>query len=142
MEISVAVAARPNVPPEEELRTAVLADRLGYGFRPGRRAQDAIAEILYLSSSPRNYEWIVEADIEACFDRIDHAALMGRVRGRIGDKRVLSLVKAFLRAGIMTEQAGLTAVARARLGLAQLRGRQLVEELDGALGTPDLKPVA
>jgi RNA-directed DNA polymerase len=77
-----------------------------YGFRPGRRAQDAIAEIHYLTSSPRNYEWIVEADIEACFDRIDHRALMRRVRGRIGDKRVLALVKAFLRAGILTEQAG------------------------------------
>ena len=77
-----------------------------YGFRPGRRAQDAIAEIHYLTSSPRNYEWIVEADIEACFDRIDHAALMGRVRERVADKRVLSLVKAFLRAGIMTEHGG------------------------------------
>jgi RNA-directed DNA polymerase len=77
-----------------------------YGFRPGRRAQDAIAEIHYLTSSPRNYEWMVEADIEACFDRIDHVALMGRVRERVGDKRVLALVKAFLRAGIMTEQAG------------------------------------
>ena len=41
-----------------------------YGFRPGRRAQDAIAEIHYLTSSPRSYEWIVEADIEACFDRL------------------------------------------------------------------------
>ncbi len=44
-----------------------------------------------------------EADIKACFDEIDHNALMGRVRGRIGDKRVLHLVKAFLRAGILSE---------------------------------------
>jgi RNA-directed DNA polymerase len=57
-----------------------------YGFRPGRRAQDAIAKIHYLTSAPRNYEWMVEADIEACFDRIDHAALMGRVRGRSGTR--------------------------------------------------------
>src|SRR5215210_3520734 len=77
-----------------------------YGFRPGRRTQDAIAEIHYLTSSPRNYEWIVEADIEACFDRIDHQALMRRLRGRIGDKRVLALIKAFLRAGILTEHGG------------------------------------
>jgi RNA-directed DNA polymerase len=48
-----------------------------YGFRPKRRAQDAIAEIHYLGSAPRNYEWVFEADIEACFDRIDHTALMG-----------------------------------------------------------------
>jgi RNA-directed DNA polymerase len=78
-----------------------------YGFRPGRRAQDAIAEIHFLTSSPRNYEWIVEADIQACFDQLDHSAILRRVRRRIADKRVLSLVKAFLRAGIMTEQAGL-----------------------------------
>jgi RNA-directed DNA polymerase len=75
-----------------------------YGFRPKRRAQDAIAEIHYLGSPPRNYEWVFEADIKACFDEIDHAALMGRVRHRIGDKRVLGLVKGFLRAGILTEE--------------------------------------
>ncbi len=72
------------------------------GFRPKRRAQDAIAEIHYLGS--RTYEWVFEADITACFDEIDHTALMGRVRHRIGDKRVLGLVKAFLRAGVLTEE--------------------------------------
>lgn len=75
-----------------------------YGFRPKRRAQDAIAEIHYLGSPPRNYEWVFEADIKACFDEIDHTALMGRVRDRIGDKRVLGWVKAFLKAGVLTEE--------------------------------------
>jgi RNA-directed DNA polymerase len=75
-----------------------------YGFRPRRRAQDAIAEIHYLASPPRNYEWVFEADITACFDEIDHTALMARIRGRIADKRVLALVKAFLGAGILTEE--------------------------------------
>ena len=74
-----------------------------YGFRPKRRAQDAIAEIHFFGS--RTYEWVFEADITACFDEIDHTALMGRVRDRIGDKRVLDLVKAFLRAGILSEDA-------------------------------------
>lgn len=74
-----------------------------YGFRPKRRAQDAIAEIHFLGSPPRNYEWVFEADIKACFDEIDHTALMERVRHRIGDKRVLGLVKAFLKAGVLTE---------------------------------------
>ncbi len=73
-----------------------------YGFRPKRRAQDAIAEIHFLGS--RTYEWVFEGDIKACFDEIDHVALMGRVRHRIRDKRVLRLVKAFLRAGILTEE--------------------------------------
>src|SRR5262249_2409589 len=51
-----------------------------YGFRPMRRAHDAIAEIHAFTSRPRNYEWIVEADIAACFDEIDHVAVMDRVR--------------------------------------------------------------
>ena len=75
-----------------------------YGFRPKRRAQDAIAEIHYLGTPVRKYDWVFEGDIEACFDEIDHAALMDRVRHRVGDKRVLGLVKAFLRAGILTRE--------------------------------------
>ncbi len=71
-----------------------------YGFRPRRRAQDAIAEIHYFGS--RSYEWVLEADIEACFDMIDHTALLERVRRRVGDKRVLRLVKAFLKAGLLS----------------------------------------
>jgi RNA-directed DNA polymerase len=74
-----------------------------YGFRPGRRAHDAVAEIRYLTSKPRCYEWIVEGDIKACFDEISHPALMDRVRARIADKRVLALVKAFLKSGILGE---------------------------------------
>jgi RNA-directed DNA polymerase len=72
-----------------------------YGFRPGRRAHDAIAEIHLLASN--NYCWVLEGDITACFDEIDHPALMGRVRHRIGDRRVVGLVKAFLRAGVLSE---------------------------------------
>ena len=74
-----------------------------YGFRPKRRAQDAIAEIHHLGSPNRNYHWVFEADIKACFDEIDQTALMGRLRDRIGDKRVLGLVKAFLKAGVLSE---------------------------------------
>jgi RNA-directed DNA polymerase len=72
-----------------------------YGFRPNRRAHDAVAEVRLLAS--HSYEWIVEGDIKACFDEISHPALMDRVRGRVGDKRVLGLVKAFLKAGILGE---------------------------------------
>jgi RNA-directed DNA polymerase len=72
-----------------------------YGFRPKRRAQDAIAEIHFLTS--RSYEWVLEADITACFDEISHSALMQRVRRRIGDKCILALLKAFLKAGVLTE---------------------------------------
>jgi RNA-directed DNA polymerase len=73
-----------------------------YGFRPNRRAHDAIAEIHYFASSPRNYHWVLEADIQSCFDEISHAALMERLRARIKDKRICALVKAFLKSGVMT----------------------------------------
>ena len=72
-----------------------------YGFRPKRRAQDAIEEIRHFSA--RSYEWILEGDIASCFDEISHPALMDRVRERVADKRVAGLVKAFLIAGILSE---------------------------------------
>ena len=78
-----------------------------YGFRPNRRTHDAVAEIRHLTS--HSYEWIVEGDITACFDEISHPALMDRVRERVGDKRVLALVKAFLKAGILGEDRVLRA---------------------------------
>src|SRR6266699_3406885 len=74
-----------------------------YGFRPNRRAHDAIAEIHHLASEPINYHWVFEADIKSCFDEIDHTALMNRLRARIKDKRICSLVKAFLKSGVLTE---------------------------------------
>ncbi|MEU0521930.1 group II intron reverse transcriptase/maturase [Streptosporangium sp. NPDC006007] len=77
-----------------------------YGFRPNRRAQDAVAETRHLTS--HSYEWVVEGDITACFDEISHTALMDRVRDRVGDKRMLSLVKAFLKSGIMSQNGTLT----------------------------------
>jgi RNA-directed DNA polymerase len=101
-----------------------------YGFRPRRRAQDAIAEARYLAA--RSYEWIVEGDITACFDEIAHPALMDRLRRRIGDKRVLALVKAFLKAGILGQdgtprdsntgvpQGGILSPALANLALSVL----------------------
>ena len=57
-----------------------------------RRAHDAIAEIHFFGT--KGYRWVLDADIEVCFDRIDHSALMDRVRRRVKDKRVLRLVEA------------------------------------------------
>lgn len=85
-----------------------------YGFRPNRRSHDALAEIHHFSS--RGYEWVLEGDIEACFDNIDHTALMSRVRRRVADKRVLTLVKAFCKAGILSELGG---VQETRTGTPQ-----------------------
>jgi RNA-directed DNA polymerase len=74
-----------------------------YAYRPARRAQDAIAEIVHFTKAPSNYEWVIETDIEACFDRLPHRLIVDEVGRRIGDKRVLALVRAFLKAGLMTE---------------------------------------
>ena len=52
---------------------------------PNRRAQDAIAEIHHYTTT--SYQWVLEADVEACFDNIDHAALMDRLRHRTDDQR-------------------------------------------------------
>ena len=54
-----------------------------YGFRLRRRAHDAIADIHHYGT--KGYQWVLDADIEACFDRIDHPALVDRVRNRIAD---------------------------------------------------------
>ena len=71
------------------------AERLDcYGFRPTRRAQDAVAEVRHFTA--RSYESVVEGDIEACFDEISDPGLMGRVRRRIGDKRVLANIESKL----------------------------------------------
>jgi len=72
-----------------------------YGFRPRRRAQDAIEEIRHLAA--RSYEWVLEGDITACFDELSHVGIQDRLRQRITDRRVLGLVKAFLKAGILGE---------------------------------------
>jgi RNA-directed DNA polymerase len=74
---------------------------VSYGFRPKRRAHDAIAEIHQYGT--QGYRWVLDADIEAAFDNLSHSAVMDRVRARVKDKRVLALVKAFLKAGVLTE---------------------------------------
>lgn len=84
-----------------------------YGFRPGKCAHGAL-EHLRLLMRPAEvgpeaqrrlpYQWAIEGDIKACFDNIDHHALMIRFRRRIGDPKVNRLVLAFLKAGVMSEQ--------------------------------------
>ena len=75
-----------------------------YGFRPGRRAQDAIEEVRHFINAPACYEWVIEGDVENCFGSIHHGLLLVELRRRVTDKRVLGLIKQFLGAGIMTQQ--------------------------------------
>lgn len=70
-----------------------------YGFRPGRRAHDAVcAAQRYIQEGRR---WVVDVDLEKFFDRVNHDVLMGRLAKRIGDRRVLGLIRCYLDAGIM-----------------------------------------
>src|SRR5262249_4404538 len=50
------------------------------------------------------YQWAIEGDIKGCFDHIDHHALMDRMRRRVADAKVLRLVVAFLKAGVLSER--------------------------------------
>ena len=80
-----------------------------YGYRPGRRAQDAIAEIHHFTRRPSTYDWVIEGDITACFDNVDHQVLMDLVAERVTDRKVLRLVRSFLRAGVVEQHGGFAA---------------------------------
>lgn len=74
-----------------------------YGFRPMRDTAMALERIKFLTHST-GYHWIVEGDISKCFDRIDHATLLKRLYHMgVRDRRVLQIVKAMLKAGVMDE---------------------------------------
>lgn len=72
-----------------------------HGFRPGRRAQDAIREAQGYVQEGRH--WVVDVDLEKFFDRVNHDVLMGRLAKRIEDKRMLRLIRRYLEAGMMAD---------------------------------------
>lgn len=78
-----------------------------YGFRKGRSTHDALERIQKCLHptvrGPSVYRFVIEGDIKGCFTAIDHHVMMGRVRRRISDRKVLRLVLAFLKAGVMIE---------------------------------------
>lgn len=72
-----------------------------YGFRPGRRAHDAVCQAQrYLQSGRR---WVVDVDLEKFFDRVNHDVLMSRLERRIGDRRLLRVIRRYLEAGVLAD---------------------------------------
>jgi RNA-directed DNA polymerase len=70
-----------------------------YGFRPRRSAHQAVTKAQqYIAEG---YGWVVDLDLEKFFDRVNHDKLMAKLAQRISDKRLLKLIRAFLRAGVM-----------------------------------------
>ena len=72
-----------------------------FGFRPGRSAHDALRQAReYVADG---YEIVVDLDLEKFFDRVNHDILMARLARRIGDTRLLRIVRRFLQAGMMQD---------------------------------------
>lgn len=70
-----------------------------YGYRPKRSAQDAITKTLqYLNEG---YEWVIDLDIKAYFDTVNHDKLISILREDVNDSTTLHLIRKFLRAGVM-----------------------------------------
>jgi RNA-directed DNA polymerase len=70
-----------------------------YGFRPERSAHQAVTAAQQHIAA--GYRWVVDLDLEKFFDRVNHDKLMARIADRVRDKRLLKLIRAFLRAGVM-----------------------------------------
>jgi len=89
----------------DPLFDAYLSER-SFGFRKGRKAHHAIATAI--RDAKDGYRHVVDADVAAFFDRLDHQVTMSRVQQRVGDGRVLRLIEAFLKAGVY--EAGVVTV--------------------------------
>jgi RNA-directed DNA polymerase len=72
-----------------------------HGFRPGHSARQAVREAQqYIAEGHR---WVVDLDLEKFFDRVNHDRLLAAVAERVADKRMLKLIRAFLKAGVMED---------------------------------------
>jgi group II intron reverse transcriptase/maturase len=104
-----------------------------YGFRPGRRAHDAVRRAQrYISEGRR---WVVDVDLERFFDRVHHDTLMGALSKRIADRRILRLIRRYLEAGVLADGVVIERVEGTPQGgpLSPLLANVLLDRVDKAL---------
>lgn len=104
-----------------------------HGFRPGRNAHDAIRSAQAHVAAGR--EWVVDIDLEKFFDTVNHDVLMSRLAARITDRRVLRLIRQYLRAGMLTEGVAVPRSRGTPQGgpLSPLLANILLDEVDKEL---------
>ena len=104
-----------------------------YGFRSGRSTHQAVAQAQQYVVA--GYGWVVDLDLEKFFDRVNHDKLMGQIAKRIGDKRLLKLIRAFLNAGVMENGLVSPSVEGTPQGgpLSPLLSNLVLDELDREL---------
>lgn len=104
-----------------------------FGFRPGRKVEDAVG--LVIEYRDKNLRWVVDADIEQCFDKINPRRLEGLIRSRVRHPLLLKYVGLWLRAGIFNSADGLPQQAGASQGsvLSPLFANIYLHELDKEL---------
>jgi RNA-directed DNA polymerase len=107
-----------------------------YGFRPGRRAHDAVCQAQRYVQSGRR--WVVDVDLEKFFDRVNHDVLMGRLEKRIGDKRLLRVIRRYLEAGVLADGVVVERHEGTPQGgpLSPLLANVLLDEVDQVFGLP------
>jgi len=104
-----------------------------YGFRPGRNAHQALKQAQkYVQAG---YEWVVDIDLEKYFDRVNHDMLMARVARVVKDKRVLKLIRAYLKSGVMVNWVVLDTAEGTPQGgpLSPLLSNIMLDDLDKEL---------
>ncbi|MFZ0887656.1 MAG: group II intron reverse transcriptase/maturase [Candidatus Binataceae bacterium] len=104
-----------------------------FGFRPGRSAHDAVLSAQRYVREGRR--WVVDVDLEKFFDRVNHDVLMGRLARRVGDSRLLRLIRRYLKAGMMANGVVVERLEGTPQGgpLSPLLANLLLDEVDKEL---------